>query len=599
MRNRINATLAIALIGVLGLSMFIMAAADTRVADAAMNNDIEAVRSLLKQAADANSSQGDGMTALHWAATHGNAEMAQLLIYAGATVKSATRIAGFTPLYLAAQYGNAKVVDVLLRAGADAKTATLAGITPLMMAASSGDADTIKALLEQGAEVDAKDPTSGQTALIFAAAFDRAEAIRILARYGAKLDHKSNLITRVYSNLGDRNAAPPPPAPAAPAAGAAAGAPVGPRGQGGRGAAAATPPVPVPVPGIAPPPPVQPVPQQGMGGRGAAPRDPTRAGGNPKGQLTPLMYAARQGNLAATTALIESGAKLNEVSADGSTAVLLAAINGNFDTVKLLAERGADVNIPSMDGTGPLYAVLNMQWARKTLHPQPTTKYEKTHYLDLAKLLLDKGSDPNARLKKDLWYDGFGFGLDGTNAAGATPFWRCADAGDVDGMRLLLSRGASATIGNVDNVTPLLVASGAGFHGNDDIVTPMGRMAAVRYLVDELHADVNVVDGRPDPAATEVPAALPAAGQQPVVPPMNFGRTGGGYTALHNAAARGDNEMILFLISRGAKIDAVSKNGNTVADMANGPRQRVQPRPETIALLEALGAKNSYKCVSC
>ena len=74
---------------------------------------------------------------------------------------------------------------------------------------------------------------------------------------------------------------------------------------------------------------------------------------------------------------------------------------------------------------------------------------------------------------------------------------------------------------------------------------------------------------------------------------------GGGLTALHNAAHRGDNEMILFLVSRGARLDAVAKNGNTVADMANGPRQRVQPFAETIALLEALGSKNSYKCVSC
>jgi ankyrin repeat protein len=81
---------------------------------------------------------------------------------------------------------------------------------------------------------------------------------------------------------------------------------------------------------------------------------------------------------------------------------------------------------------------------------------------------------------------------------------------------------------------------------------------------------------------------------------MNFAaRNAGGYTALHNAAARGDNEMILFLVSRGAKVDAVSKSGTSVVDMANGVRQRVQPYPETIALLEALGSKNSYKCVSC
>jgi hypothetical protein len=81
---------------------------------------------------------------------------------------------------------------------------------------------------------------------------------------------------------------------------------------------------------------------------------------------------------------------------------------------------------------------------------------------------------------------------------------------------------------------------------------------------------------------------------------MMIGRNpGGGFSALHNAAQRGDNEMILFLVSRGARLDVVAKNGNTIVDMANGPRQRVQPFAETIALLEALGVKNNYKCVSC
>jgi len=571
---------------------------DTRVADAAMKNDLEAVRALLKQAVDANSSQGDGTTALHWAAMNGNAEMAQLLIYAGATVKATTRVGALTPLYLAAQYGHAKVVDVLLKAGADAKAPTLSGITPLMMAASSGDADTIKTIIEYGAEVDAKETVSGQTAMIFAAAFDRPEAIRILARAGANINHKSNVITRVYNELADRNAPQPPSQPNE-------------QGQRGQRQQPQQAPPAQQATGQPQPAPQTPPPPQGQGfGRGNLPRDPTRAGGNPKGQLTPLMYAARQGHQAAVAALLESGAKINEISADGSTALLLAAINGSFDVAKYLVEREADVSIVSVDGTTPLYGVFNMQWARKTLHPQPTTKYERTHYLDLAKLLLDKGANPNARLKKDLWYDGFGFALDGTNAALATAFWRCADAADLDGMKLLVSRGADPNIPNVDNVTPLLAASGAGFHGNDDIVTPIGRMAVVRYLVDDLHADVNAVDGRNEPPAPPepppapvVPAATQTAQtgnvQQPPPPQMSPISRGGGFTALHNAAHRGDNEMILFLVSRGARLDAVAKNGNTVADMANGPRQRVQPFAETIALLEALGSKNSYKCVSC
>src|SRR5215468_5849692 len=172
LRSKIIAVLLIAVTGTIRLSAWILASSsDTRVADAALRNDLGAFRSLLKQAADANSSQGDGMTALHWAAMNGNAEMAQLLIYAGATVKATTRIGSYTPLYLAAQYGNSKVTDVLLKAGADAKGAAIGGVTPLMMAASSGDPDTVKALLEYSPDVNAKETSNGQTALDFAAAF--------------------------------------------------------------------------------------------------------------------------------------------------------------------------------------------------------------------------------------------------------------------------------------------------------------------------------------------------------------------------------------------------------------------------------------------
>jgi ankyrin repeat protein len=89
--------------------------------------------------------------------------------------------------------------------------------------------------------------------------------------------------------------------------------------------------------------------------------------------------------------------------------------------------------------------------------------------------------------------------------------------------------------------------------------------AAVKYLVEELLADVNAFDHE-------------------------------GNTALHHAAARGDVEMIEYLVSKGADVKAVSREGRTTADMANGPVQRTQPFPEALALLEKLGAKNNHRC---
>ena len=71
------------------------------------------------------------------------------------------------------------------------------------------------------------------------------------------------------------------------------------------------------------------------------------------------------------------------------------------------------------------------------------------------------------------------------------------------------------------------------------------------------------------------------------------------YTPLHHAAARGDNELIRYLIDRGADVMVVSRRGQTAVDMANGPVQRIQPFPETVALLESLGAVNNHRCVSC
>src|SRR5262245_30845968 len=122
LRNRTIVAISASLIGILVITAWIIGAVtDTRVADAAMKGDRAAVKTLVKQAVDVNAAQGDGMTALHWAAKKGDLETAQVLIYAGANVRATTRLGAYTPLFMAAEGGYSQVIDALLKAGADAK----------------------------------------------------------------------------------------------------------------------------------------------------------------------------------------------------------------------------------------------------------------------------------------------------------------------------------------------------------------------------------------------------------------------------------------------------------------------------------------------
>jgi ankyrin repeat protein len=566
------------------LSALVSAAdADRRVADAAMKGDRQAVRALIKQKADVNSAQGDGMTALHWAATNDDAEMAQTLVSAGAKVSATTRLGGVTPLLIAAQTGDARLLDVLLTAGADPNSASSLGVTPMMMAAMGGSIDAIKALARRSADVNAKENTYGQTPLMFAAAGNHAQAITALIELGAQ----TTIATKIRApggrggGGGGRGGRGGGPGNAAIGRGGVPGAGGNGAARGGRnGGRGATPPqaAGANAPAVsdsttaatAPAPPAD---DNGI----SEPRPATEPGGG----LTPLHYAARQGHHDAVKALLDGGANVNEATGDRTTPLMLAIINGHFDLAMYLLERGGDPRIANAAGGTPLYRVVDLQWAPKSFYPQPDIRQERISHLDLMKALMAKGADPNARLTKQLWYTTYGFDLDALDPTGATPFWRAAQAGDVEAMRLLVAHGADPKISATDGVTPLLALAGDGFHGNDAIVVPTGRMPAMRYLVEELKADVNAVDEKGGSATSILHQNTRA------------------YSAVHAAAARGDNEMIEYLVSKGARVDFVGKNGLTAADMANGPRERIQPFPETIALLVKLGAKFNNHCVSC
>jgi uncharacterized protein len=554
----------------------------TPVADATMRGDREAVRALLQQGADVNAAQGDGMTALHWAALEGDLETAKMLLYAGANVKSSTRLGAFTPLLLASKNGHAPMIGALLEASADPNDATTNGTTALMLAAASGSVEGTAALLDRGASINATENAMGETALMFASAYDRATVVELLTARGADVAASTKVVDAAAIEKEHRELRRERQKKFGVFA----------QGQGGRAQEDGE---------------GEEDEQKSSGGNVFSklfgwirPGDAKKKDDEPKaltygqlvgnqGGMTALHLAARQGNTKTVEALLAAGADVNAPSAgDQTTPLLIATVNGHFDLGKSLLDHGADPNLASEAGATPLY-------------PQPRAYLQQSlSYLDYMTLLLDKGADPNARLKKKLWYSGYNFDLSGVDEGGATAFWRAAYGGDVEAMELLKEHGADPGIPTVKPqgrprtgdgtretkdlsglppvpvggpaVTPLQAAAGVGygegFAANSHRHHPAGLLRAAKYLVEECGADVNAVDHE-------------------------------GNTALHHAAARGDNEMIHFLVSKGADVTRVNREGQTTADMANGPVQRVQPFPETVALLEKLGSKNNHKCVSC
>ena len=602
------------------------AAVDAPLADAAMRRDHEAVRALLATGVDIDAPLGDGMTALHWAARHGDLQTARRLLAAGADREAVTRLGRHTPLHVAGRAGRAPVIAALLAAGADAEARTSAGAAPLHFAAQSGSAAAVEALLAHGADPDVREPRWGQTPLMFAAGAARTEVVEPLLRWGADPGITATVVdisARNESDLADsrrrraRAAAERAGRTAERAGrtaerGRATGS-AGPRSDAAERAGRSVERRFAAAPRLR---------RAGPDRRRAATPSPYRQPATPRpaptaetdqqeepeplgyadlvgthGGLTALLLAARDGHADTAAALLADGADINQTSAaDGTSPLLVAAINGHFDLALRLLDAGADPRLASAAGATPLYGVLNMQWAPKARHPQPTDHLQQAaSYLDVMRALLEAGADVNARLEKSLWYTTYNRDLLGVDRTGATAFWRAAYALDIEAMKLLLAYGADPRLPTVTTpvrrlpahpdpsglrpvplggpaVSPLLAAAGVGhgqgYAGNSHRHVPGGWLPAVRFLVEDVGLDVHFRDHN-------------------------------GYNAVHHAAARGDNALIRYLVDQGVDVTQVSRRGQTTVDMANGPVQRIQPFPDTIALLETLGAKNNHRCLSC
>jgi ankyrin repeat protein len=568
------------LVAILVASASFAAAADTRLADAAQQGNKTAVLALLKQKADVNGAQGDGMTALHWAATKDDLDMARALLAAGADPKAVTRIGEITPLFLACTQGDAALVEALLNAGADPKAVKANGTTALMLAASSGSPETVKVLLDKGADINAKESAHGQTALMFASALNRTAVVKLLASRGATLEVETSVrkLERVRFDQ-DGNIVEDKP-----------------KGKPGEVVKAETPEAEqlntfARVLGFesaeykidvdAAQKNVYDTFAKAVGFKGvdylvakkAAKagdigfRGPRKVGPDFAGGMTALIYAAREGHFDSVKALVDAGANVNHISGgDKLSPIVEAIINGHFDIAKYLLDKGADPNLVGLSGLAPLYATIDVQWAPKAWFPQPSTEQEKVSHLELMQALIDKGANVNAQVGEKLWFRSFTNDYTWVDPAGATAFWRAAQSGDVPAMKLLLAHGADPKLANKSGETPLHAAAGIGWAWNWTVRAPLPPIDAVKLCVEQGN-DVNAQDNR-------------------------------GYTPLHGAAYLGDNDMINYLVSKGAKVDIKSRAGDSIADMANGPTRFGQPHAETVALLEKLGSPNSHNCRS-
>src|ERR1019366_5426851 len=431
---------------------------------------------------------------------------------------------GTSALHWAAHSNDLETAQLLLRAGANAKAASRYGVTPLSEAATYGSAELVEALLKAGADVNTLTTERGETVLMTASRAGNTAAVKALLEHGADANAKESfrgqtslmwaaaenhpdvvklLVAhgadpKVRSN--DRDTTPP----------------------------------------------------KLMAGTPAAPIS--------RGGLTALVFAARQGSIESSKALLDAGAGINDGDADGNNPLLIAILNNHDELAQMLIERGADVNAVNKDGRSPLFTAVDahdVDWSDRPL----VKETDRVSSMDVIQALIAHEANVNVQLTavsiiKKAAQDS----ADRTLGIGATPFMRAARSGDVEVMKLLLDHGADPKLANKDGVTGLSVAAGMGYTDSNRGTEPQA-LEAVKLCV-SLGLDVN--------AATDK-----------------------GETPLHGAARRGANTIIQYLVDNGAKINAGNKQGITPLDIAMGKGAPGGapglPKEQTMALIKQLG----------
>jgi len=599
---------------------------------AAERGDVEITDMLIHAGANVRAVTRIGhYTPLHLASKSGSLPVVESLLAGGADVAAVTSNTGATSLHLAAAAGNPGLVTALLDAGADANAReAMWEQTPLTFAAARNRAAAIRALLEGGA-----DPDLASTVV----------ELRVQGRIDQKAQRREGRVLRAFVGDDERSAT-PSQLQAAIRAGREAYA----EGLTEEEAEETDDPndfrrlfrAPIDKTGG-----LTPLLHAVRQGYSEATAALIEGGADIDGQsaadgTSPLLMAAINGHFDLAIELLAFGADPNIASELAGVTPLLATINSEWqprtrfpqpqeralqdasylDVMEALLASGADPNVRQT--RHPWYMVYTGCGNRNCglVDTNGATAFWRAAYAtDVAamRLLIAHGADPDVATKSPprrqrMSPDEF-LRRQALNALSDESFKELPDSAQFKLLadvrtELPESERAAFSDGDFENVSdeivtnllaaaeradsaramgpdasglppvvvggpavyPIHAASGVGygegFAGNAHRHTPDGWLRAVTYLIEELGADVNARDH-------------------------------GGYTALHHAAARGDNETIRYLVERGADLMVVSRRGQTTVDMANGPVQRVSPHPETVELLEGLGAINNHNCVSC
>ena len=459
------------------------------VIDATRTGDLPVLRALITQGVDIDARQGDGATALHYAAHRNDLEAARLLIAAGATV-GATNDLSATPLWIAARNGSAGMASLLLDAGADPNVALQMGETPLMTASRSGDLETVTLLLDHGAAVNAAEHERQQTPLMWAAAQSHSRIVRALITHGANIHARTAIWNQLENTAGNTN-------------------PIG--------------------------------------------NFRMTHGGS-----SPLLFAARQGDLETAQALIDAGADVNDQAASGASALVIAAHSGHSPLGIYLLEQGAEPNTVEAGYTALHAAVLRSQ-------------------LELVEALLAYGANPNVPLEHGT--PGRRFSADYSlryQLIGASALWLAAKYGELEIFRTIM------------------------IHGGDPLITPTGGMSTLQAAMGVTRGTEDrrnrVGIPAPDPTheegrALEITRQLLDLGIDVNTPDQQ------GNTALHHAVRQGFRSVVGVLADRGANPHASNDRDETPISLAERYKSQVndtnQDTEVTIAsILGHLGVDN-------